>query len=46
MRPYAMGSFSSMVSVGGGKYYEVQEGDSLCTIAGCYNTNWQGGVTC
>eukprot|EP00227_Mantoniella_beaufortii_P009551 CAMPEP_0197596126 /NCGR_PEP_ID=MMETSP1326-20131121/24387_1 /TAXON_ID=1155430 /ORGANISM="Genus nov. species nov., Strain RCC2288" /LENGTH=55 /DNA_ID=CAMNT_0043162575 /DNA_START=1 /DNA_END=168 /DNA_ORIENTATION=+ len=29
-----------MGSMGGSRYYEVQEGDSLCTIAGCYNTNW------
>lgn len=35
---FLVGNFSKIR--GPPQYYEVQEGDSLCTIAGCYNKEW------
>lgn len=35
---FLVGNFSKIR--GPPRYYEVQEGDSLCTIAGCYNKEW------
>ena len=35
---FLVGNFSRLR--GPPLYYEVQEGDSLCTIAGCYNKDW------
>ena len=35
---FIAGNFSKIR--GPPQFYEVQEGDSLCTIAGCYNKDW------